>query len=307
MEVKNFKFVSDTDGLEIDAMAIIPDGQIKALVQIAHGMCEYKERYIDFMNFLAGKGYVCVISDHRGHGKSIKSDNDLGYMYEGGAEGLVEDLHKLMKTTKDKFGTELPYYLLGHSMGSLIVRCFAKKYDGEIDKLAVVGSPSDKPGKSLGLFFARIIEKIRGERGKTDFLTSLTVEGYEKPFKDENIRHAWVNSDRAAVEAYNNDPLCNYTFTNNGYKNLISITTDTYDLKNWKMENPDMPIYFFSGAQDPCAAGKKSFEKSADFMRRVGYKNVRTKMYENMRHEILNEPDHMQVYEDIETFFNEGR
>ena len=305
MQINNFSFKSQTDGLEISAMEVVPDGTVKAVLQLVHGMCEYKERYTDFMKFMAEQGIACVIHDHRGHGKSVKDVSHLGYMYEGGAEGLIEDTRVLTLMAKRKYGTEIPYYLLGHSMGSFVVRCYIKKYDADIDKLVVVGSPSKPAGSGLGLGLAKAAEKIKGGEKRLGLLDMLAMEmTYEKPFKAENLKHAWVNSDRDAVIAYNNDPYCNYTFTINGYKNLIQINTDTYSPKGWKMAHPDMPVAFFSGADDPCAINAASFEKSALFLKKVGYTNVEYKMYQGMRHEILNEPEHLMVYQDILDFLN---
>lgn len=303
MEKKDFTFVSETDGLEISALKLIPEGDIQGVVQLVHGMCEYKERYLDFMEFLCSQGYACVIHDHRGHGQSVRSADDLGFMYEGGAKGLIEDTHQLTQIAKGEFGSDKPYILLGHSMGSLVVRCYTKKYDDEIDKLIVVGSPSKVPGAKMGLSLAGIGKMFKGERGKWKLIDYIAMDmSYEKPFKSENLPHAWVNSDREAVIRYNNDPLCNYKFTLNGYQALISTTIDTYDPKGWKMAHPDLPVAFFSGHDDPCAANEKAFDASVEFMRSIGYTNVQGKMYQGMRHEVLNEPEHEIVYHDILEF-----
>ena len=303
MLINEFSFKSKVDGLEISAMEVLPTGELKGVLQLVHGMCEYKERYLDFMKFMADNGIACVIHDHRGHGKSVKDDSDLGFMYEGGAEGLVEDTRVITLMAKEKYGDTIPYFLLGHSMGSMVVRCYIKKYDADIDKLVVVGSPSRPAGSGFGLFLAKAGEKIKGGEKRLKLLDYMAMEmTYEKPFKKENLKHAWVNSDRDSVLAYNNDPYCNYTFTINGYKGLIQTTCDTYSKKDWKVAQPDLPIHFFSGSDDPCAINESAFEKSAEFLRKMGYTNVKTKMYQGMRHEILNEPEHMTVYSDILNF-----
>lgn len=298
MKEEKYTIKSNADGLELSVLKIVPDGEIKGLIQIVHGMCEYKERYLDFMKFLADNGYACIIHDHRGHGESIKSKEDLGYFYEAGWKGLVEDIYQVMKDMKA--GKDLPYYLIGHSMGSLAVRCFLKKYDSEIDKLFVIGCPSKLPGMKPGLALIKLIEKIKGGKSHSKLIDNLVVNSnYERKYRDENIVHAWVNSDRKAVEAYNKDPFCNFTFTVNGYKNLVSMTMETYSNKGYNVSKPDMMIRFLSGSGDPCAISKKDIGKAMRFIKKAGYTNVKAKMYDGMRHEILNEPDHRLVYKDI--------
>ena len=150
MKEENIKIISDQDSLELDCLLIKPNKEIKAIVEIAHGMNEHKERYIDFMKFLAKNGYASFIHDHRGHGKSIKNINDLGYFYEDNASYVVEDLHQINEYLKNKF-KDKKIILFGHSMGSMIVRKYISKYAHTIDGLIVCGSPSKNNASKLGL------------------------------------------------------------------------------------------------------------------------------------------------------------
>ena len=151
MKEEKYRHISKTDSLEISVLRAEPDNadEIKGIVQIVHGMNEYKERYLNFISFLVSKGYLCVIHDHRGHGESIKSRDDLGHMYEGGFEALIDDTHEITLEIKEYAkkltGKELPLTLIGHSMGSMVVRSYIRKYDSDIDKLAVIGCPSKSP------------------------------------------------------------------------------------------------------------------------------------------------------------------
>ncbi len=316
MEIKKtcYEHISGSDSLVLSCMRIEPVDKDKVIgvVQLVHGMCEYKERYEDFMNYLAGYGYICVIHDHRGHGKSVKDPSDLGFMYEGGYKALIEDVHEVLVETKvyvaqilpDK---KLPVTMLGHSMGSMIVRCFIREYDDEIDKLVVVGCPSKLKGMKAGLKFLELSAKKKGEHSRFKLADDLVMNNtYEKRFKSERIKHAWVNSDRAMVVKYNADPLCNYTFTLNGYVNLVKLSMLTYKDGGYAMKSPNLPIKFFSGLDDPCAISKQDIYKAMMLLKKQGYVNVRGKLYPHMRHEILNEPKHMKVYEDILKFIENG-
>lgn len=291
-----FRFVSWSDQLEIDCMEIFPDTKPKGIVQFVHGMCEHKERYKDSMTFLAGQGYYCVIHDNRGHGKSIESEDDLGYFYDGGYLALIEDTHQLTLITKEKIGDDIPYILLGHSMGSMIVRCYLKKYDDEIDKLIVLGSPSKLPGMRPVLAFAKGLEKIEGEREHSKFIDYIVQNYmYESWFKDEGL-HSWVCSDRDVVEEYNDDPHCNYTFTIQGYVNLIQLTKMTYDKDGWEMKHPELPIFFGSGSDDPCTISPNDYGKAVHFLKDRGYTNVSATLFSGMRHELLNEKNKDKIY-----------
>lgn len=305
---QKFIYKSDIDGLTIHALRYCPEGEVKGIVQIVHGMCEHKERYDALMNYLADKGYICVIHDHRGHGQSVQNKDDLGHMYEGGWRGLVEDAHQLTVMTKEyarkNGGGDIPYYMLGHSMGSLVVRVYLKKYDSEIDKLIVMGSPSNRTGTLAGLGLIRVLKILKGSKSHSKILDYIVVNSsYEKRYKAENTPHAWLSTDKSEVAKYNKDPLCNYCFTINGYENLVLLTRETYSNDGWGLENVGMPINFLSGEGDPCAVDKKSFANSMRFLKNLGYQNVTGKMYKGMRHEILNDTIRTTVYSDILNFY----
>ena len=148
---RGFTIQSKVDGLMLDGLVVEPEEGVQrtALLQLSHGMSEYKERYLPFMEFMAEHGVVCVIHDHRGHGKSVKSEQDLGFMYGAGGAGLVEDLFQVTVWAKKEY-PDLPFILMGHSMGSLVVRTYAKEHDRELDALIVCGSPSKNYLRPLG-------------------------------------------------------------------------------------------------------------------------------------------------------------
>lgn len=302
-----YTFKSPVDGLEISVLRIEPDDKtsVKGVIQMVHGMCEHKERYIEFMRFLANEGYLCVIHDHRGHGESIQDFDDRGYMYHGGHLALVEDTYELTRLTKSQV-SNVPYILLGHSMGSLVVRCYLKKYESEIDKLVIIGCPSKLPGMWPGLMLIQIIKAIKGEHARSKLIDYIVSgSNFEKRFKSEKLSHAWLNTDKNEVAKYMNDPYCNFTFTLNGYDNLVRLTMETYSKDGYKVVNDKLPVRFFSGGDDPCGISKEHIEKAADVIRGAGYKDVKVKTYDGLRHEILQEPDKQIIYKDILDFVNE--
>lgn len=294
-QLKNFTLISEHDGLKLCVLTAMPDdGQPRALLQLAHGMAEHKERYIPFMEFMADHGFGCIINDHRGHGGSVKKREDLGYFYENGAEGLLSDLHQITLYIRRKF-PDLPLYLFGHSMGSLAVRAYRLKYEGDIDGLIVCGSPGKNPVAGGGLVLLRILKAFRGERHISPLFVSMTTGAFEKRFKGTD--ESWLSVNRDNVKAFEENPLCGFPFTLNGYEALLKLMQAAYDPK--PARNPDLPVHFISGEVDPCAPDRKGFESAVKAMKDAGYRCVSSKMYPNMRHEILNETDGKMVFNDV--------
>ena len=292
--MQNIQIKSACDGLMLDVLIISPNTEVKGIIQIAHGMAEHKNRYIPVMNFFAERGYVVVIHDHRGHGKSVKSKDDLGYFYEEKAEYVVEDLHNITKFIKDKYPNK-KLTLIGHSMGSMIVRKYIKKYDDEIDKLIVCGSPSKNSFVDLGLFFVNIMKIFKGERYRSEFCQNLVL-GKSSSKKEKN---SWICSDEEVVNNYNNDELCSYTFTLNGFSNLLHLMKDIYSKNGWECKNKSLPILFIAGAEDKIIINEQKWVESQEFLRKLGYKNIDKILYPGMKHEILNEKNKDVVWKDI--------
>lgn len=296
-ELRKFTLESQSDGLCIAAACIAPEKPIAA-VQLVHGMCEHKERYYPLMDFLASKGFACVIHDHRGHGESIKDRDDLGYFYKGGYRAAVEDVRLVTMWAKKEFpGLEL--FLFGHSMGSLIVRTYTKSYDSLISGLIVCGSPSDNPAAGAGKVLAGICALFGGGRCRPALIQKIAFGSYNKAFPDASSANSWICSDDEVVRAYDADPLCNFRFTANGFGNLFSLVQQTYSRKGWKVANPQLPVYFIAGEEDPCITTREKFDAAVDFMRKVGYADVKSKLYPGMRHEIHNEREKALVWQDI--------
>ena len=301
IEKRTFRMISEADGLPIEVLATFPEGKEKAVVQLAHGTSEYKERYLPFMEYLSENGFLCVLNDHRGHGKSVKSREDLGYFGKNGGEALVEDMHQLTLMIREEL-SKAPLFLFGHSMGSLAVRCYTRKYDRELSGLVVCGCPSKASGLGAAELLLKGLTLVKGEHGISKALTNALIGSYNKPFAGEGRKNAWLSTNVENVEAYNRDPLCGFDFTLNGYAALLTLLQNTYQESGWQMENPDLPVLFISGAQDPCRISDGDFDNAVEFMKSRGYHNVSSRLYPGMRHEILNETEKEKVWKDVETY-----
>ena len=252
------------------------------------------------MKYLAENGYACFINDHRGHGKSLKNKEDIGYFYENEAEAVIEDLYQITRYLKEKF-KEKEIILFGHSMGSMIVRKYIAKYDNKIDGLIVCGSPSKNVNAKLGLAIVKTMEVFKGEKYRSKFIKNLMFNGYDK---DDKLKNSWICNNREIVEKYNADELCQYDYTLNGFENIIKLMIDIYNPKIYRKNNLKLPIYFIAGSDDPVISSIKAWYKAQTFLKNLGYTNISSDLYENMSHEILNELENKTVYEDILNWIN---
>lgn len=308
MKIIEEKLNSKCDKLELGVTITIPEENqiIKGIFQISHGMAEHRKRYLPFMEFLTNQGYICIIHDHRGHGESIKTQEDLGYFYDKTANYIVEDLHQVTQYIKGKY-PDLPVYLFGHSMGSLIVRCYLKQYDNEIDKLIVCGSPSNNKLAGVGIIVSKVIQAVKGEKYRSKFMQKLTFSSYSKEFKEERKNeNCWISENKTNKENYKKDPKCGFLFTLNGFQNLYQLVQNTYSNKKWRKQNLELPIFFIAGDKDPVIGDLSKWMSAYEFLQNeIGYQNVSHKLYKDKRHELLNEDIKEKVYQDILNWIEE--
>ena len=295
---------SKQDGLKLALMLVLPDGEPRAIVQLAHGMCEHKAYYAPFMEYLAERGCACVINDHRGHGASVRDAADLGYFYEGGDWALTEDLHQITLWARSRW-PGLPLFLFGHSMGSLAVRAYCKDHDRDIDALVVCGSPGENPAAGYGLLLVGLLTLIKGDRCRSERMRRLTTGSFSSRGPRNPDGGSWLSVNAENVAARAADPLCSFTFTLNGYRALLRLMIRAYGLGSDHgihrpgPGKPELPVHFYSGVDDACAPNRAGFENAVKRMKRSGYTDVTGYMFPGLRHDILHERNREEVFERI--------
>lgn len=295
---------SRADGLELDVLEVIPEGEVRGIVQFVHGMQEHKERYLHFMRYLADHGYACLIHDHRGHGKSVRQPEDLGYFYDKEGKAIVEDVFDVVQDLIQRY-PHAPVYMVGHSMGSLIVRSYLKKHDDQLDKLIISGAVFNNPSAKAGLNLIKCLSAVKGEHGHSKLVDGMVCGAFDKKIPGDQ-KNRWLSHNEKNNEAFNNHELDGKPFTLNGYRNLMLLIQDTYSTEGWDVENPSLPVLFLAGEEDPVIGGPQEFEKTVQELRDKGYENVHSKLYPDMRHEILNEINKEVVYQDILNYLDDG-
>lgn len=298
---ENLTIQSNYDQLPLSAFLCIPEGSVRGIVQLVHGMAEHKERYQPVMEALAAQGFAAFLHDHRGHGASVQSPADLGFMNDETGTAIVEDVYQCTCLLKQRF-PGVPLTLFGHSMGSLVVRKYLKQHDDAIDGLIACGVVSGNPAAGVAVGLAKLIGLVKGMHHRPALVQSLALGSNNKAFPEAKSPSAWLNTDEAAVAAYDADPLCGFVFTCNGFMNLFHLVSDCFDKRGWQMKKPELPILLIAGGDDPVIGGEAGWAASQQMLADVGYTNVQAKLYPGMRHEILNEPKADIVVADLLAF-----
>lgn len=282
-----------------------PEGEARGVVQIIHGMCEYAARYAPFAEYLTSKGFIVCADDHLGHGQSVKSKDDLGWFNrQRSTDIVIEDIRSLQLEVKKR--TEgLPYFILGHSMGSFFCRKYISLYGEDFNGAIIMGSGfKSKLTLNTALFAVKLNALFCGWRNRSKLIKNLAFGSYNKKFKPARTENDWLSENPQNVDDYEKDELCGFPFTNNGYYILFSIIKQACSAKTIKAVPKDLPVYFVAGADDPVGDYGKGVIKAKDKFVKAGVKDVSIKLYPRSRHEILNDNCKMQVCGDILAFIN---
>lgn len=301
IQKEEFYFDSRDQQNKIHAVKWIPETATPfCILQIVHGMAEHIERYDEFARFMAAKGILVVGEDHLGHGKSVPAGGTYGYFCEQDAANvLVRDVHRLKKIMQEQYPGVI-YIILGHSMGSFILRNYLLRYGKGINGAVIVGTGMQSKG---ALFAARALTAVQsllcGSKHVGKSIDKIAFGNYNDRFTPNRTEFDWLSREEANVDRYLEDPLCGFTFTLNGFATLFQLIHNCYDQEKLNGMPKQLPIMMVSGAEDPVGDYGKSVEKVYDSYLEIGMQNVQIKLYEKDRHELLNETDREQVYSDI--------
>lgn len=289
---------SKIDGLRLGVLMYSPEqGTRRGIIQFAHGMCGCKERFKPAMKYLSEMGYICIANDHRGHGESIIRREDLGYMYDGGWNALIEDMKSISDYAKSRFpGMKL--FLVGHSMGSLASRIYASRYGQELAGMFLCGSPAKSPFAAIGRNLSELMCVTGLGHHRPALMQKISSSSFNRQFKEEGWQ-AWTCSDKSTRDAFAGNPICNFTFTANGSMNLLRMLKEAYDSNKTHSCNPKLPVILMNGEDDPCSKGQEGMKEAVAQTSTAGYTNITALCYPKMRHELLNETDYIRVLDDI--------
>lgn len=278
----------------------------RGIVQIAHGMAEHIERYDDFARFLAGKGFIVGGYDHLAHGNSISDDVSWGGLDpREGANHLIEDVHRMRSLMLARTPAGLPYFVFGHSMGSYVMRDYIARHGEGLAGAVLCGTGYVAPGTSAaGNMLARAIAALRGKDYKSKLLDHLVVDSFNKAVENAQTTADWISTNKDNVAAYLADEKSGFSFGAGGYATLTALTREACAPATFRSIPHGLPLLFIAGAEDPVGSMGEGVRKVAQMAREAGVRDVEVKIYDGMRHEILNETEHMRVYDDVVTWLD---
>lgn len=305
MKVVESWFIA-SDGEKIFYKSFFPNKEeVKYVVQLVHGRSEHSGRYNEFAEFFTARGIAVYASDHRGHGRTAKSLDDIGVWNYKNAWSLIVDDIKQLNDIAEKENSQKDVFILGHSMGSLLVTTFLTKYCSGV-KGAILTGIGYFPTRILipACIFSRLQCLILGSRHRAKFIDkhafNVFNKDFDKPFE-------WLTRDKKIVEKYRKDPFCGGVFTCSFYKHLFLGLMYNNKKNNLSKISKDLPLILMAGTDDPVGNFGKSVEIQKEKFMEAGLKNVSLTLYEDARHEILNEINYKEVYQDIFIWMNNCR
>ena len=278
----------------------VEDVQAHGIVQIVHGAAEHSERYREFAHYLVNAGFVVCANDHVGHGKSVSEEAELGHMpIKGGKEILLADVDALRQNVSERY-PNLPYCMLGHSMGSFILRLYLARHAEGVTAAILVGT--GQPPKPLSVFgglLARLLAIPKGEEYRSALLHNLGMGAYTKAVPSALTPFDWISTDPAVVNAYIEDNACGAVFSLGAYATMTDLTGEMVTKSCAKAVPDGLSLLFLSGAEDPVGENGKGVKAAVKQYCGAGIKHIGLQLYDGLRHEILNEPIREKVYRDI--------
>ena len=279
------------------------------VVQLVHGMIDHIERFTCMAEYFADKGYVVAGNDHLGHGESVADKDDYGYFddsvpAEETGMYLVMDMHRLTRIMKKRY-PDLPYFIMGHSMGSYMLRRYLIQYGDDVDGAVILGT-GNQPMAVVegGILAAKSVARAKGDRYRSRLLSKLMFGAYNTRITDAKSENAWLTRDEEIVELYDNDDKCSFVFTPNAYLGFLNIIK--YDIKpeNVRKTPASLPVLFASGLEDPVGDYGKGVKKA--FMMYTRYlDDVELRLYEDCRHELHSELNRYEIFDDIYRWMQE--
>lgn len=306
MKTKSYTFPSTSTLATIHAWQWYPDdGNVKAVIQLHHGMAEHCGRYDGFLKAFTDMGYAVFMHDMLSHGESCSSAEDMGYFGDqDGYHCLIRDAKQLFDIARSEY-PDKKFVIAGHSMGSFIMRCFTARYPSAgYDAAIYIGTGGPNPLASASVLITKVLGAVKGKKYRSKWMENTGFKGYNDRF-EQRTPSDWLSRSQESVDAYIADKRCGFTFTVAAYGDLGHLLIES-NSDAWYAGVPkQLPILFVSGAMDPVGGYSEGVLLVSDKLKSTGHTDVTTKLYPQARHEILRELNSDEVYKDIDAFITQ--
>lgn len=282
-----------------------PEGKPRAVLQIVHGIAEHVLRYDTFASYMARQGFLVVAEDHMGHGGSIGDSGVPGY-FDGGWSKAVADCYRLLNYTRME-QPDIPYILLGHSMGSFLVRTMLIRYPKCATTGVVLSGTAwmHRGVINAGLAAATLVCKTKGEKAHDKTLNKMMFGSYNRRLEHKRTEFDWLTRDAACVDAYIADPWCGFTVTAGLVRDMMTGLRTIQEAENLAKMNKELPVLFIAGKEDPVGAYGEGVTKAWKEFTKAGMDRADLRLYPLCRHELLNEINKEEVYADIRNWIEQ--
>ncbi len=293
-------FKSSNGRSSVTYYILTPEGvELRGIVQISHGMCEYFSRYTVFAKYLCSLGFIVCGNDHIGHGASAPRTNELGFFaVRDGWNFLVQDMQKLTDIMQSRY-PELPYFVLGHSMGSLITRIYLTTCGERLSGCILSGTAGPNPLARTGMRMANSVAHSKGMTYRSTFLSSLAFKNYNRRIAEPHTTFSWLSRDPNVVQIFQSDAKCNFIFTATGFRDLFTLVERANHARCFKKTPHNLPLLLIAGDRDPVGGYGDGVRRVARLYHAAGQKDLDVIFYKDARHEILNETNRLDVFGDI--------
>jgi alpha-beta hydrolase superfamily lysophospholipase len=297
---KSEQILTMSDKAQIFYYKHTPENEVKSIIIIVHGMAEHAQRYDEFARFLNRNAYVVYAHDQRGHGKTADHSNQRGFFSENeGWKKVTNDLAELIEIAQKEYPNK-PLFLLGHSMGSFITRTYIAENSDKISGVLLSGTTGSAGllGK-VGIALTTLIMMFKKKNSPSPLMNKLSFGSFNKGFKPNRTDFDWLSRDTVQVDKYVNDPYCGNIFSVGFFNDMMKGLEFVNKIENTQKIRKDLPIYLFSGSKDPVSKNGKQVNEVFEMFKKAGLTHISIKLYPEGRHEMLNEINKNEVYDDV--------
>lgn len=302
---REFGFSSSDGKNTVMATVYAPaDGGVRGVIQLSHGMIDYVGRYEGLAEFLTSCGFVFAGNEHLGHGRTAACQDDFGYFGEkDGYLRVLDDLREMNSILHKEYPGK-PIILFGHSMGSFLARLYVVRYPETVNAVVIHGTGGKNPAAPAGKLLVSLLRAFFGSKHRSKFVTGVAFGSYNSHYNKSEGANAWLTRDGSMVATRDMDPYTSFIFTLAGYSDLFTMLSECNSTEWYSSYPTPLPTLVMSGDDDPVGDYGKGVREVYEGLSASGVKDLTLKIYPGARHELFNETNRREVFDDLLSWLN---